>query len=211
MRVSNCTMTKSRAGVSVYDSNNVSVENCFVQNGISENIPDGTTRGIEFYNSNFCGIKNNSILSMNGPFAGVGIRLLFCTQIDVLNNTIIKSEGALYGQGIRIGSGSSDIKVIGNNIQKHNNGIAVLNQGSSNIMIKDNQVSDNVVNGILILAPPNNFAVLGNTASLNGTNYVGLPVGTPVRTWVLNSSPPPVNDSLNPTSSLDNLSIKPQL
>lgn len=211
MRVSNCTMTKSRTGVAVYDSNNISVENCFVQNGVSENLPDGVTRGIEFYNTNFGVIKNNSVLSMGGPFAGVGIRLLFSTQIDVLDNTIIKSEGALYGQGIRIGSESSAIKVIGNNVQKHNDGIALLNQGISNIMIKDNQISDNVVNGLLILAPPNNFAVLGNTASLNGTNYVGLPVGTPVRTWVLNTSPPPVNDSLNPTSSLDNLSIKPQL
>ncbi len=54
-----------------------------------------------------------------------------------------------------------------------------------------------------------NNAYLANIARANGTNYSGLPEGTPIRIWQLPGPPSSTNSNGILDAQLDNLDIRP--
>lgn len=79
---------------------------------------------------------------------------------------------------------------------------------SSNAIVKSNTIYDNVSVGIMDATAGNN-AYIANIARSNTTNYVGLPAGTPIRTWVLPGPPSPIDSNGILDPQLDNMDIQP--
>lgn len=193
----------STEGIRVRDCNQVTVKNCRASN--NSNTFTGTPV------ADCWGFKTDPLFGFGVPLVGVNIVFDSCIA---QNNTAVSGDCGGFRAVNLI-----DSKFIGCISQGNNNfmpadptllrqtwGILVtdnpLGLGSANNLFEDNELQGNTIAGIEDQTPAALNAYIGNIARANGTNYVGLPTGTPIATWFIGSPPPP-------TTNIDNLDIRP--
>jgi parallel beta-helix repeat protein len=148
-----------------------------------------------------------------GGVGGVGLTFIDCiasgNTVDRLP-LFVTSPAPAVDEGESLGNpnsgagflleSQSKISMIGcKALNNHGKGVWLRGCGGANI--EGSTVTGNTMRGIENEAPAAPSAFSGNIARLNGgkhaDNYVGLPIGTPIRQWTLGMPPPNEMDRLS--------------
>ncbi|OWT33335.1 hypothetical protein BGI41_02905 [Methanobrevibacter sp. 87.7] len=170
--------------ITIKDTSNVLIKGFNINNDIGN--------GINIIDSNNINISHNNITSAKVGIDSENIDILFIENNRIYNNlkygitvgennyTYIRNN-ILSGNGIAIGiSESNNTNIINNTIIKNEYGIyadEVLNdliygKGPSNIIISNNNVSNNKNAGISLINVGDGIHILNNTVSYNGNNGI---------------------------------------
>ncbi len=112
-------------GINTYNSENVTIENCFIRDNFGSDYEHPTGFGVSISESNNVILKNNLIIHncayLDGG-GGCGVKILSSENVSIINNTISHNDGengAIYGSGwgLLVDSSSCTIK---NNIISNN-------------------------------------------------------------------------------------------
>ena len=200
------------AGFRIVASNDIVLENCIAQQNTNTaggggeawgfttdtNVGNPTAFGTPVNNRyvfNHCIAENNQ--ATNAGFGG----FKFISQVNsILSNSVSSGNGF----GILVGD------PVCCPIECDDPGSVCV---STNNIINNNQVLGNSLVGILDSKTTANNAYYANFARSNGpagnNNYFGLPLGTPIRVWILPGAPAPLDSNGILDPQLDNMDVAP--
>lgn len=208
-RIENCTADNNQGqglsteGIRIRDCNQVTVKGCRASNNRN------TYVGAE--PADAWGFKTDVLVGFDVPL--VGVNLVFDSCIAQNNTAISGDSGGFRAVNLIdskfigcISQGNRDFAPDDATLLRQSRGILVIDNplglSSANNLFEYNEVQGNGIAGIEDRTPGALNAYLGNIARANGTNYIGLPAGTPVAVWNIGSPP-------SSGTAIDNLDIRP--